>query len=135
MLLVKTKVQPSAIHGLGLFAAEFIPKGTITWRFDPAFDLYFDPKEVESMSKEKRELIQEFAYLSKQSGKYVYSIDNTRFTNHSSNPNVDNTEVPSGNTEVVGRAKRDIAEGEEMTIDYRLVDTYDASPAGAYLQE
>lgn len=33
MLLVKTRLGISSIHGIGLFADELIPKGTVTWRF------------------------------------------------------------------------------------------------------
>ena len=38
MLLVKTRLGASAIHGIGLFADEFIPKDTVTWRFTPGLD-------------------------------------------------------------------------------------------------
>jgi len=47
MLLVKTKLGPSKIHGIGLFVDEFIPKGTIVWKFVPGFDLKFTKEEVE----------------------------------------------------------------------------------------
>ncbi len=33
MLLVRTARRPSDIHGMGLFADQFIPAGTATWRF------------------------------------------------------------------------------------------------------
>ena len=39
MLLVKTKLNISPIHGIGLFAVEFIPAKTIVWKFHPAIDL------------------------------------------------------------------------------------------------
>jgi uncharacterized protein len=123
MLLVKTRVDKSKIEGLGLFSDQFIPKGTITWRFNPQFDIYFDPADVEKMPEMQRDLIIHFAYLSKKSGKYVYSIDNTRFTNHSSNPNIDNSSVLKGDVEVCGIAKKDIEIGEEMTIDYRIIES------------
>ena len=31
--LVKTSIEDSPINGKGLFAGEFIPKGTIIWEF------------------------------------------------------------------------------------------------------
>ena len=40
MLLVKTTLRPSEVHGLGLFADEFIPKGIAIWRFDGRADSY-----------------------------------------------------------------------------------------------
>ena len=41
MLYVKTKIGQSKIHGMGLFADQFIKKGTIIWKFTPGFDLKF----------------------------------------------------------------------------------------------
>lgn len=134
MLLVKTKIKKSNIEGLGLFADQFIPQGTVTWRFDPQFDIYFEPADVEKMSELQKDLVIHFAYLSKKSGKYVYSLDNTRFTNHSSSPNIDNTQVLEGDIEVCGISNRDIQIGEEMTIDYRLVDSVDAVSSEEYLK-
>ena len=49
MLLVKTRLAPSTIHGIGLFADEFIPKGTEVWKFVPGFDLALSVDEVESL--------------------------------------------------------------------------------------
>ena len=47
MLLVKTYLDRSPIHGLGVFAAEFIRKGTRVWRFVESFDrVYSDRKSV-----------------------------------------------------------------------------------------
>lgn len=133
MLLVKTKVAASVINGLGLFAAERISKRTVTWRFNPRFDIVFDPNEVAHLPELQRDLIEHFAYLSKKTGKYVYSIDNSRFTNHSVNPNIDNTQVLPGDSEVCGIAKRDIEIGEEMTVDYRLIDVHDENSNDEYL--
>lgn len=45
MLLVKTKIGPSKIHGIELFAAEFIKRGTPTWQFTPGFDLELNKEE------------------------------------------------------------------------------------------
>ena len=41
MMLIRTVVRPSSIHGMGLFALERIPKGTEIWRFEPGFDRTF----------------------------------------------------------------------------------------------
>lgn len=39
MLLVPTYVAPSAIQGLGVFAAEPVTEGAPIWRFEPGIDL------------------------------------------------------------------------------------------------
>ena len=54
MLLVKTKIKPSGTHGIGLFADQFILKGTITWKYDPKFDSSFTEKDLEEMSDGRR---------------------------------------------------------------------------------
>ena len=38
-MTVKTIIKESDIHGIGLFADEFIPKGTKIWEFTPNFDI------------------------------------------------------------------------------------------------
>ncbi len=42
MLLVKTKIGQSNISGIGVFADEFIPKGTVIWRYQEGFDQMID---------------------------------------------------------------------------------------------
>ena len=41
-LLVKTKVKPSAIEGLGLYADEDISASTIVWKHDADIDGWID---------------------------------------------------------------------------------------------
>lgn len=50
MLMVNASAQSSTIHGIGLIANERIPKGTVTWKFNPQFDILFDPNDVQKMS-------------------------------------------------------------------------------------
>jgi len=133
MLVVKTKIGPSKMEGIGLFADQFIPKGTIVWKFDSRFDIYFDRKEAESMPELQKKLITSFAYLSKKTGKYVYSIDNARFANHSNNPNIADDETCDYEDELSSVAVRDIKIGEEMTFDYREIDAVDEVSNEEYL--
>ncbi len=133
MLTVKASAKPSKIEGIGLFADERIHKGTVTWRFNPRFDLLFDSEEVKSMPSEHRELIDRYAYLSTTTGKYVYSIDDSRFTNHSSvKNNIDVVPAP-GEPETLGVANRDIEKGEEMLVNYRAFDAHDENSSEEYL--
>jgi len=135
MLVVKTKILQSRVEGIGLFADQFISKGTITWKFKPKFDIYFDQSEVDTMSQMQKDQIIHFAYLSKKSGKYVYSIDNTRFTNHSTSPNIaEDEKLSAGDLEICTIAARDIQSGEEMTVDYRAIDAVDESSDDEYLK-
>ena len=121
MLLVKTKTGPSSIHGIGLFAEEFIPKETMTWRFDRSVDGIYTKSEVERLPEPKRTEIlgMHFAYLSKQTGRYVDCGDSARFMNHADESNTIEI-VKEGEEERPNIAARDIKKGEEITIDYGL---------------
>ncbi len=133
MLLVKTFVASSKTQGQGLFSSQNIKKGTVTWRFDPNIDKEYAIDEFEKLPDQEKNYVQHHAVLSKLSNKYILSTDNAQFTNHSSNPNLETLEE-DGQVELIARAKRDIHEGEEMTIDYRLMDKNDEYSDEEYLK-
>ena len=132
MLTVKTKVKSSKIHELGLFADQIIPKGTTTWKFDPKFDIAFNSNEVEKMPEIQQGLIDKYSFLSKVSGRYIYSIDNTRFVNHSVKNNIDFI-TNSNEPEFYSIANKDIQIGEELLINYKHLDAYDEKSNENYL--
>lgn len=135
MLNVKTTVKASDIEGLGLFAAEVIPKGVVIWKFDPRFDIFFEPEEVKKMEPLQRDFINRYAYLSTTTGKYVLCADDARFMNHSSRTaNVDIVPFP-GEPETRAVAKRDIEPGEEILVNYREIDGHDAESREDYLEQ
>ncbi len=113
MLLVRTYLAPSSIDGLGLFAAEDIPKGTITWEFYPEIDIVL---EEFCLTKVQFEFVTKYAFQDKQLGKWILSADDDRFTNHSDNPNTG--PLPDGRMV----ALRDIKRGEEITSNYYHID-------------
>lgn len=115
MILVKTKIGQSDIHGTGLFADEFIPKGTVTWEWDPTFDVAFDQETVDSLPPLQKAYILYYAYLDKELNKLILCADNQRYINHSKNTNIDST--PRRDV-----ANRDIQPGEEFLCDYNLFD-------------
>lgn len=119
MLRVKTKLGKSAIHGVGLFADQYIPKGTVTWEYDERFDTAYTEDETKLMSDVAREQFFHYAYLDKKINKYVLCFDDQRFINHSvSRANIDST--PRRDV-----ANRDIQIGEELFCDYdKYDDTY-----------
>ena len=116
-MYVKTKIAPSKIQGIGLFADEFIPKGTIIWKFTKGFDLKFTKEQIKKFPKQVKDYLNTYMWSSKKSGKYCFSSDNGKYFNHSKNPNslsayYDNEE------EVVTKAIKDIQKGEEITDNY-----------------
>lgn len=117
MMFVKTKVLPSKIHGLGIIADEFIPKGTIIWKFTPGFDLKFTKGQIKKFPRQVREYLEKYCWLSKKSGRYCFSSDNGKYFNHSKTPN-SLSAYYEDEEEVVTKAIRDIKKGEEITDDY-----------------
>ncbi len=79
MLLVKTRLGPSPIEGLGLFAAEFVPKNTVVWKFNPLLDHLVDPADVERLHAVERDFMARYAYLNSRTGKWVVCVDDARF--------------------------------------------------------
>jgi uncharacterized protein len=116
MLLVKTFVANSEIHGLGLFAAEDIPKGTEIWRFVPGIDIKIPPSVVENLDPIRKEYILNYTYVNKVTGEHILPADSDRYTNHSKNPNTQN--IGFAQEEGVTVATRNIKKGEEITTNY-----------------
>ncbi|MGE0060532.1 MAG: SET domain-containing protein [Xanthobacteraceae bacterium] len=114
MLLVKTYLDRSPIHGLGVFAAEPIPKGAKIWRYVEGFDRSWTPRQFARLPREAQEFIAYYGY--RVDGEILLTVDNDHFINHSDDSN---TYWRSGHI----RARRDIAKGEEITNSYRLFDT------------
>ena len=119
MLLVKTYLAESRIHGIGLFAAQRIPKSTVVWRLEPTLDLELTEAQLEALAPPARDQIEKYTYLDLVRGTYVLCGDDARFFNHSDAPNCHDFPDADGGTTV---AARDIAEGEELTSDYSRFD-------------
>ena len=120
MLLVRTKIGPSKIHGTGLFATEFISKGVIIWKYKPGFDEAYTQEEAEKLPEPKRtEILNLYhPYISQQTGRYISFGDMAGYINHSSTPNMA-THYEEDVEEDINTAARDIAAGEELTINYQ----------------
>lgn len=118
MLRVKTYLDKSPIHGIGVFAAQEIAEGTLIWEFNPQIDKILEIHSTEFLKNElDREFITKYAFFDRQLKKWVLSVDNDRFTNHSDTPNT----YALSTSEVV--ALRDIHAGEEITINYFEIDS------------
>lgn len=113
MLIVPTYLNQSPIHGFGVFAKAFIPRGTKVWEFNPIFDIVLTEAQFEALPPSSREEIEIHLYQPEEGGKLYYESTMGKYMNHSREPNVDFGEVGCG------WATRDIRAGEEMTCDYR----------------
>jgi SET domain-containing protein len=117
MMLVKTRLGISSVHGIGVFADEFIARGTPMWKFQPGFDLVLTKEQMQSLSPACREQMEKYTYLDKVIGKYILCSDDGRFYNHSNKPNTGMAQKnPNPEVDV---ALVDIHPGEEILCDYR----------------
>jgi SET domain-containing protein len=116
MLLVPTRLAQSPIHGFGVYAAGLIPKGTPVWRFERGLDMEFDPGIVETLPEHVRAFFSHYGYLDRNVKRIILCFDDARFVNHSDTPNV----VTDYAQDAYGLdvALRDIAAGEELTMNY-----------------
>jgi len=122
MLLVKTYLARSTIHGLGVFAGEYIRKGTKVWRFVDGFDRAYSPKAFARLPKAARDYIKHHGY--RVDGEILLTVDHDHHINHSEDPN-----TYWSNGYIV--ARRSIRKGQEITNDYR---EFDAALCAAFLK-
>lgn len=120
MMTVKTVLGPSKIHGIGLFADQFIPKGTIVWEFTPILDIELSEETLNCLPEKAIKYYKKHWYRSPKTGNCVLCFDDTKYINHSENPNCADVDGFIGEAPDV--ALRDIQIGEEITLDYRIID-------------
>ncbi|HTP56818.1 MAG TPA: SET domain-containing protein, partial [Candidatus Paceibacterota bacterium] len=87
MIKVKTKLGVSNKKGIGLFADELIPKGSIVGiNTDQLSIIRYSEKEWENLknnlTEESFRHIKKYAYKNKEDNLYWLNLDNTRFINH-----------------------------------------------------
>jgi hypothetical protein len=113
MLLVKTYLDRSKIHGLGVFAAERIKKGAKIWRFVDGYDRCWTPKQFAKLPKPARDYLNDYAYNA--DGEILFTVDNDHYINHSERAN-----TFWKNGYVIARVS--IPKDGEITNDYREFD-------------
>src|SRR3990172_6417462 len=110
MLLVKTVVKPSRIHGLGLFANQNIKKGEVIWIYNPLIDRRFDEKQLSRLPQHAKKFVIFYSYLNHKN-QYVFPGDDARYVNHSDSPNISDVRFVGGKNssgEEIGIAARNL---------------------------
>ena len=117
MLTINTYLAPSPVHGIGLFAAEFIPAGSSVWKFNRYIDKIFKKEVFLTICSRLDNCSLRHLLNSSynRGGRYYYLTDNARFINHSEGH--DNICFVDDYTEV---ALRDIDVHEELLENYLL---------------
>jgi SET domain-containing protein len=113
MLLIKTYLGESKIHGMGVFAGERIAKHQKIWRFVEGYDRCWTPKQFAKLPKPARDYLKDYAY--RVDGEILFTVDNDHYINHSERAN---TFWKSGY--VIARVN--IPKCTEITNDYRDFD-------------
>lgn len=114
-------IQPSPIHGIGVFAIRDIPKGTRDiFSKEMGEWIKVSRSEVDALPAHSKQLVEthclfdeEHYYLPDYGFK---KLDIVIFLNHADTPN-----IISVNDGVYFEAIRDIAAGEELLIDYGTI--------------
>ena len=120
-----TRLKPSPIHGIGVFAIRDISKGTNIFKDDRSEMVWVDRTEVQKKSGEIRRLYDDFCV--QDNGKYgcPNGFNNLTVAWYINEP----LEGHEPNVECIGEydffAARDIEVGEELTVDY---STYNEIP-------
>lgn len=114
MLRVKTTVGPSAVHGVGLFADEDVPRGTVVWERS-SLDVVLLSSDVALLTDVDRDFVYEYGTFCMHLGTWFVCLDNTRFINHASS-RVANLVSTDRQIDSVNIAARRIRKGEELTI-------------------
>jgi SET domain-containing protein len=116
MIVVKTKLDRSSISGIGLFASQDIVKGELIWKMTSISVFKITPERYKALSQvEKNFITEKDYYWLDDHGNYLIPIDDSRFVNHSNNPNI--IEI----YENFCVASKDIKQNEELTIDYKTL--------------
>ena len=112
--VIRVKVAPSKIHGVGLHAMRFVGKGTKMY-LDASPKLYTVPYSSfgKLFDDVRAYLLGRWPRVVTGSGFFYPEAALMTFCNHSDNPNYD---AYSDTT------LRDIKEGEEITEDYRTIE-------------
>jgi len=82
MLLVRTRLAVSKIHGIGLFADEFMAQGAFTWQFVEGFYLRLSQTAIDQLSNSAKQQVLRYAYFDERLGLYELYSDDARFFNH-----------------------------------------------------
>ncbi len=118
------EVRASSSHGYGLFANEFIPKGTVWWRATESNVLLINHDQYRTLAGSTLaesvqgflESIHTYCFYEREYDSLVLILDETRHINHSFSANA------GGGQPMQSIALEDIQAGEEILEDYTIFD-------------
>lgn len=115
--IVKVRLAPSQIHGVGVFALRDIKKGESLYLNSIPHQLDLPYKMLKKLDKEIQEILLGHFPLIVSGSHFWYPVNQmAAYLNHSDTPNCD------AKTDL---ALRKIKKGEEITEDYRKIETWE----------
>lgn len=108
--------QVDDVIGVGVFATQDIPRGTVVWVRDP-WDREIDPARLGELPADLHPFLERYAY--EEEGKLILCWDHARFVNHACDAT--NLGLDLGFEIVV----RDVRAGEQLTDDYALLGLHE----------
>ena len=113
--MINAYLSASTVHGIGLFAGEDIPAGTVIWKFHSFIDKVLSQGKFLNICKtlDNFTLSHFLCATYKRNGRYFYITDNARFINHAEREY--NILFRDDFTEI---AIRDIRANEELLENY-----------------
>lgn len=121
MLKIKTYINKSSIHGIGLFAGEDIGEGELIWAFTPEIDRWIEYDKIEHLTKNELDYLENAAVYDDETDSYCLVADNVRFMNHNSNPNCGECDRTTDDYMELF-ALKNIKKGEEITLNYNQME-------------
>jgi len=113
-----TRLRPSKIHGVGVFAIRGIAKGTNIFSDDKSEMIWIDKDVIQEKSGEVRRLYDDFCVLSNNKYGCPKGFNNMTIGWYINQPLEGQKPNVVCNDEYDFIAKRDIRAGEELTVDY-----------------
>lgn len=120
LLLIEHYVAPSPVHGLGVFAVNFVSKGTKVWVVHPVIDRVIPISDLKGLPNHVVKRVEMHGEFLPHLDSFRLGFDGAQFLNHCDEPDL----VDRGDEMF---ATRDIIAGEELYCDYRqtLVMAFD----------
>jgi SET domain-containing protein len=123
---VYVRIQPSKIHGVGVFAIRRIEKGTYIFPNDKAQIVWLKKRALKQLPRSIKRLYDDFCIIKNGGESYGSPVNFNNMTtswylNHSPKPNV------GCDKHFDFFAMRNIKAGEELTVDYNSFNDFATS--------
>lgn len=118
MLCIRTRLQRSKIHGLGVITLDSLAKGEELWRFHKDLDQRIRLSEVHRLPRHSMDALLHYCYINPDAPDLiVLCADDARFMNFDDPANTEVSTIKvDGEFSLV--AARDIKAGEELTVPF-----------------